>query len=238
MRATNPHRAVSPPRMLLATACLLAMLAGVVIAAEALRHPPADAPGPPAPEGGDVRDEVVCDPRLPRPRGAPARAPIRVSSADLHDCPSVHDRRAVVYEGEAVGALLTRRDGAWLQLNDDAYGGVLTPLPAHRDFRGANSGVGVFLAGDLADLVDTVGGPRARGDVLWVTGSFHRVDPTSGEVAVIRADQAVVVSRGAPTDQPPLRARRIVGALLSLVAVGMAVVFRRGSRRWPGPSRT
>lgn len=222
--------------MLLAAAALLALLAGVVTTAELLRHPPAAGPPAPAPDAGDVRDEVECGGRVPSQRGAPAPAALRVSSADVHDCPTVYDQRAVIYEGEAVGALLDRRDGAWIQLNDDAYGGVLTPLPAHRYFRGANSGVGVFLPPELVDLVDTVGGPRARGDILRVTGTFHRVDPASGEVGVVRADQAVLVSPGTTTDQQPLRARRIVGSLLALVAAAMTVAFRRSSR-WPAPSR-
>lgn len=217
--------------MLLWAVGLLALLAGVVVTAEALRHPPAATPSPPAPDGGDVRDEVVCDDHPPRQRALLARTPVLVSSAELHDCPADYDRSAVIYEGEAVGALLTRRAGAWVQLNDDEYGGALTPLPAHRDFRGANSGVGVYLPGELADLVATVGGPRTRGDVLRVTGTFHRVDPTSGEVAVIRADRAVLTSPGASTEQPPLRARRIVGALLALVAVAVTVATRLSSRR-------
>lgn len=222
--------------MLLGAVVLLALLAGVVATAELLRHPPADDPALPATDAGDVRDEVECVDLVPLQRGAPAPAALPVSSVDVHDCPTVYDRRAVIYEGEAVGALLERRDGAWVQLNDDAYGGALTPLPAHRDFRGANSGVGVFLPPELVDLVDTVGGPRARGDTLRVTGTFHRVDPASGEVGVIRADQAVLVSPGTTTDQQPLRARRVVGGLLVLVAAAMMVAFRRSSRG-PAPSQ-
>lgn len=224
--------------MLLGAVALLALLAGVVATAEILRHPPAAGPSLPAPDAGDVRDEVECADLVPPQRGATAPAALRVSSADVHDCPTIFDQRAVIYEGEAVGALLERRDGAWIQLNDDAYGGDLTPLPGHRDFRGANSGVGVFLPPEHVELVDTVGGPGARGDTLRVTGTFHRVDPASGEAGVIRADQAVFVSPGSTTDQQPLRARRIVGMVLALVAVAMTVAFRRSSRRWAGTSRS
>lgn len=212
---------INRPRVLLGTLCVLALLVGVVMIAEVLRHPPAVTPGPLEADAGDVRDEISC------PGTSPRSGPM-VSSDELNDCPADYDGRAVVYEGEVVGALLTRRDGAWVQLNDDVYAGDLGPLPAHRDFRGGNAGIGVFLPAGLVDMVEMVGGPAARGDVLRITGVFHRVDPASGEVAVIRANGAEVRSRGAPIVHEPLRDRRIVGGILALLAAAVTVVFRRG----------
>lgn len=225
MTARGPYRLVSRIRVLFGAACLAALLAVVVTTTELLRYPPADPPVPQVSQETDVRDELLCDKR------SPGDEPGRVSSTDLHDCPTLYDGRTVVYDGEVVGAVLPRRGGAWVQLNDDAYGGHLAPLPAHQSFRGGNTGVGVFLTAQLADVVHVVGGPRARGDRLRVTGTFHRVDPASGEVAVIVADAAVVASPGVPSRQAPLRGRRFVGVLLTLAAIGLTVATRRSSSR-------
>lgn len=226
---------VSRPRVLLGAVCLVALLAGVVATAELLRHPPAVEPSPLEAEATDVRDELTCPdaaiPSQPVPAGPSTTAAIRVSSGELYDCPETYDGRAVMFEGEVVGALLPRRTGVWAQLNDDVYATHLGALPTHRDFRGGNAGVGVFLTGDLADVVAAVGGPQTHGDVLRVTGTFERLDEATGEVAVIRATAATVTSRGSPIDHEPVAGRRLVGVVLAFAAGGLAVSARRARRR-------
>lgn len=232
-----PTRAVSRLRVLLGALVFLGALGGVIAVSELLRPAPVAVDRTVPPSEGDIRDEVVCPTDLP-PDGdsdAPRRAgpPVSVTSTQLYDCPTVYDGRSVRYTGEVVGALLQRSDGAWTQLNDDLYGGALGPLPTHRDYRGANAGVGVFLPPDIAGRVQTVGGPRARGDVLVIVGTFHRVDPDSREAAVIRADTATVERRGRPIDHEPLRDRRIVGIVLALAAAALTTAHRIETRREP-----
>ncbi|HVL97950.1 MAG TPA: hypothetical protein VM324_01485 [Egibacteraceae bacterium] len=229
MSLQAPARAVSRLGVLGGALVLVALLAGVVGVAEALRHPHADVQTATLAEMGDVRDEVVCP-------DAPAAADdgaVAVGSGELHDCPALYDGLRVRYEGEVVGALLSRRGVAWTQLNDDDYAGVLGPLPAHRVYRGSNAGVGVLLPTGVAEVVEWVGGPAARGDVLVVTGTFHRVDPASREVAVIRADSAVTSRPGGPAPAEPLPARRVLGIVLGIAAAGVTAgpwLLRRWSR--------
>lgn len=234
---TAPSRPVSRLRVCLGALVFVGAIVGVIAVSELLRPPPADVDGAVPPSEGDIRDELVCPPDLPSDDEPDAEeevgAPVSVSSENLYDCPAVYDGRVVRYEGEVVGALLHRSDGAWTQLNDDLYAGVLGPLPTHRDYRGANAGVGVFLPADIADRVATVGGPRARGDVLVIVGTFHRIDPDSREAAVIRADTATIARRGRPVDQEPLRDRQVVGIVLALVAAGLTTAHRIATRRAP-----
>ncbi|HVM14882.1 MAG TPA: hypothetical protein VM287_11215 [Egibacteraceae bacterium] len=234
---TAPSRPVSRFRMLLGTLALLGALAGVVGLSELLRHPHGDVgTAIPAAEG-DFRDEIVC-PDHPAPEeevdGERATGPaVPVSSVDLYDCPTLYDGLLVHYQGEVVGALMHRDEGAWTQLNDDLYAGAAGPLPAHREYRGANAGVGVLLPADVAEQVQTVGGPRARGDVLSIVGTFHRVDPQSRESAVIRAEAGRVERLGRPIDHEPLGVRRIVGILLALAAAAMTAAHHISIRREP-----
>lgn len=240
----RPHRRSHDPlrrrRVLAGTLLTLALFAGVLALAEGLRHPD---PGPhPSVERGadpgDPRLALDCpdpEPLEGRDRReatlAPPREPVAVTSAQLLDCPERYDRRTVVYQGEAIGAVLPRRDGAWVQVNDDVYAGPVGPLPSHREYRGANAGVGVLLPGELAGDVTVVGGPRTRGDLVEVVGVFRRVEPGSREVAVVRADSVEVLRRGEHHPDPPLRNRQVAAGILAALAAAMAVAERVVARR-------
>lgn len=247
---TGDRYPVSRPRVFAATVLIVVLLGILVAGVELLRHP---LPGGfdddigLSGEGGDPRVAVECGEALPREgqtregqeREAPpdARvepgvgAPIEVTSNELYDCPEIYDGLPVRYRGEAIGAVLERNDGAWVQLNDDIYAEVLGPLPAHRDYRGGNAGVGVFIPRDLADRIEWVGGPDTQGDVLEIRGTFQRVDPESAEVAIIRADDAEIVRRGGYFDQEPLHDRRNLAIVAALVAVLVTVAERIAARR-------
>lgn len=235
--STSPHHRPIP-RLIVAVwaLALTALFGGVIVLGEVLRHP-YDVPDDLAEEqlpGADPRDELECpdpEPREGRVRdsGASPAAPVRVSSNNLFDCPEAYDDRTVVYRGEVVGALLQRDIGVWAQLNDDVYADVVGPLPAHRDYRGGNAGVGVLLPPAAIDQVSFIGGPQTRGDVLEVRGTFHRVDET-GEVAVIRADSAQLMDDGEPFPDPPLDDRRWAAWIAVVVALSLVVTERAVAR--------
>lgn len=230
---TPPPRRRPIPRVRVALAgmALLTLLGTIVAIGEGLRHPyepevvPADQRA-----GSDPRDEIMCP--EPQPREGQERdstgdllQPVAVSSNELFDCPETYDGQRVVYRGEVIGALLERDIGVWTQLNDDVYAGDVGPLPAHRDYRGGNAGVGVLLPTDLASQVRFVGGPQTRGDVMEISGVFHRVDDT-GEVAVIRADDGQMATRGGSNPDPPLTDRRVAAWVALVAAIGMTVAER------------
>lgn len=170
---------------------------------------------------GEEREAVLIDPELTP----------EVTSNQLYDCPQTWDGRRIRYAGEVVGALLGRNDAVWAQLNDDVYADAGAPLPTHRDFRGGNAGIGVLLTTDMADAVTWIGGPAQHGDVMEVIGRFQRVDNATGEVAIIRAEQAQVVRDGRAVEIPVSRARPIIAVLAALMATVMTVAERRARTR-------
>lgn len=227
------RRAVPASRVVTVALALVVALTGLVGLTELLRHPPR---GKEPPEGAgiaDPREDLDC-PR-PEPREGqrppsmlgPVGPPVEATSAILEECPGTFDDASVHYEGEVVGGLLRREGGTWAQLNDDAYGGDLGPLPDHQVFLGGNNGLAVLLPPALAKDVTEVGGPGTRGDRLAVTGTFHRVDDVSGEVAVLAVQTGEVVRPGGTLTDPALPDRRLTAAILALVA---AVVI--GLERW------
>lgn len=217
----------------------LLLLAGIILLGETLRHPlPGAPPGEPLVEPeADPRTEISCPSRerAAAPGGgalvAAPEEPVAVTSNEVLDCPRTFDGRRVRYEGEVVGAVLPRSEGAWLQLNDDVYAGDLGPLPAHRDYRGGNAGLGVFVPRELAADIAHVGGPQSRGDRVAVVGVFHRVDPATHEIAVIRADRGSIIGPGGAFRDEPLRDRQVVAVVLAVVAAGFVAVERYATRR-------
>lgn len=227
----NRRRPVPRRRVAIGAAGVLLLLIAVLGVGELLRHPdqPTDVPEEQL-AGADPRDVTVCP--EPQPREGQRRdtqdetaQPLQVSSSQLFDCPQAYDGQRVVYRGEVVGALLQRDSGVWAQLNDDLYAELLGPLPAHRNYQGGNAGVGVLLPPQVAAEVSYVGGPQTRGDVLEVSGTFHRVDAT-GEVAVIHAVGGQLTTDGTPFPDPPLADRRIAAIIALLVAAGTVVAER------------
>lgn len=126
----------------------------------------------------------------------------RVTSTQVLGCPAAFDGRSVVFTGELVGDLLARDGGAWVLVNDDDYALEVGPLPAHRDRRGTNSGLSVWLPDRLHGLVTGLGGPGRRGDLVRVEGVVRRADPDDGGGLTLRADTLQVLAPSVRVHEP------------------------------------
>jgi hypothetical protein len=152
-----------------------------------------------------LSDAVRCDRNdvasIERARPAVTAAG-RVTSELVQACPAAYDGLRVRYVGELVGDLLRRDGGAWVLVNDDEYALDVGPLPGHRDLRGTNSGLTVWLPEALLGEVGGLGRPNQRGDVVEVHGVVVRADPTDGEGLTLRADRLRVLQPAHPVDEP------------------------------------
>jgi hypothetical protein len=182
------------------------------------------------------QEVVTCERTLPDRPTAPvdpeALAPVgRVSSTEVIACPDRFDGRVVLFAGEVVGDVLRRDGGAWVLLNDDAYALDAGPLDAHGERLGANTGLSVWLDGDLADLADTPGDSRRRGDVLLVEGVLHRADPADGGGLTVRAFAGEVLVPAVEFSQHVHRVQAVVAVVLALLATAGALLERRRAAR-------
>lgn len=153
----------------------------------------------------------------------------RVSANEVNLCPRRFDGRLVTYLGEVVGDVLQRSGGAWVQINDDAYGLVSGPLPSHRDFSGTNSGLAVWLPAEIVEDVHTPGRRGVRGDIVRIVGVLHRADPQDGGGLTIRAREIRLLSPAVSVPQPVHRDQAIAAAAVSLLAIGLIIYGRRVS---------
>lgn len=123
------------------------------------------------------------------------------------------------------------RDVVVVKDNDDPYALQLGPLYDHRTAVGGNSGIPVSIPTAVADTITHVGGPRHHGDILEVTGVFHRADPRDGGGPTIQADVVRITEVGSAVRRSVDRTRLFVAAAISIAAFGTAILARAGPMR-------
>lgn len=165
---------------------------------------------------------TMCTRRQDDPTAEELRAQMtpdgRIGSEQVMACPSAFDQLRVTYAGEVVGELLPRRGGAWAQINDDDYALRVGPISGHRELRGFNTGLAVWLPDGLHEQIDGLGRPGQRGDVVLLTGRLLRADPADGGGITLRADRLEVLAPAVEVPPPLHVPQAIVAGVLALAA--------------------
>jgi hypothetical protein len=155
----------------------------------------------------------------------------RVSSTQVYACPAAFDGLRVTFVGEAIGEVLPRRGGAWLQVNDDDYALEVGPLGPHLERRGFSGGMSVWLPDGLHERIEGVGRHERRGDVLLLEGAVFRADPDDGGGITLRADSLQVLAPTVEIPEPFHLVQAIVAGLLAMLALAGLVWSRRAKQR-------
>jgi hypothetical protein len=102
-----------------------------------------------------------------------------VPGSELIENAQAYDGKTVVYAGEVIGDIMQRGNFAWVNVND-----------------GRNA-IGVWIeASLLKDAPLTAGNYRSSGDIIEVSGIFHRACPEHGGDLDIHAVQAQKIAPG------------------------------------------
>lgn len=224
------------PRTILQWFLAVALLVALAVVLGVLRRTAPYEPPQFVVEGAeDPADVLTCERAadgISTSSEAQAPTPVgRATSSQVIECPALFDGHAVTYIGEVIGDVLRRDGGAWVLMNDDDYALEAGPLRSHGRTLGYNSGLSVWLEGDVADLVDEAGGPDRRGDILLVRGVVHRADPADGGGLTIRTFDGEVLAEGGPIEVPLHTGQAVVAGVLVSLAAGLLLVERRARRR-------
>lgn len=232
-----PPRRRGRTRWLLITPVLglAAILTGVVALqalAPVVEEPDTEVAGVPGLADPEVRscargadDQTARDLREAFPAGG------RISSTQVFACPSAYDGLRVTYVGEVVGELLPRDGGAWAQVNDDPYALEVGPLVGHRERRGSNTGMSVWLPDEFAERIAAPGRPERRGDVIQLEGTLLRTDPHDGGGITIRADGFETLAEPLAIEDPLHVPQLVAAVLLALLALVAVFWSRRAQQR-------
>ncbi len=105
----------------------------------------------------------------------------QISSSELINNTKKYNGQVVTYQGEVIGDIMTRRDYAWVNLND------------------GYAAIGIWMRKTELKDVKYFGDYRAKGDVIEVTGIFNRSCPEHGGDLDIHAQEIRKVLSGEPS---------------------------------------
>lgn len=131
-----------------------------------------------------------------------------LTSKELIENATALDGTIVSYKGEVVTAIMKRGINAWVNLND-----------------GYNA-IGVWCKADSLNDVRWIGNYKNEGDVLEVTGIFHRACPVHGGELDIHADTLRVEASGFPVEEH-IPAQRINLAIVFFILTLIAIFILR-----------
>jgi hypothetical protein len=132
-----------------------------------------------------------------------------VTSVELIRDANILDGNVVTYEGEIVAAIMKRGDHSWVNLSD-----------------GYNA-IGVWCETNSLSDVRTIGNYKNEGDILEVTGVFHRACPEHGGELDLHADILRIEDRGFAVEEH-ISARRIDISIAFFILALLAIfMFRK-----------
>jgi len=135
-----------------------------------------------------------------------AAQPPVLSTNDLVENSYAWDGKVVSFKGEVLEDLMERSDGVWMNLSD-----------------GNNTAMGVFVPKGVAmPPIEHTGDYRTAGDIVLITGVFHRTCVQHEGETDIHATSVTVVTPGF-TRSNPIHSDRVV--LFAVLAVLLGIVL-------------
>ena len=129
-----------------------------------------------------------------------ANAQQLVGSVDLLNNTFSYDNKQIIYVGEVVG-IMKRGNFAWVNVHDGSYAiGVWTPVDYIKDIK---------MTGDYDH----------KGDIIEVTGTFHRADTEHGGDLDIHASSIKIIEKGYEVKHYISVAKIIFAVLLGLLVI-------------------
>jgi hypothetical protein len=143
-------------------------------------------------------------------------APLSVPIAQLVTHAKEYDGKTLTVEGEAIGDLMKRGDHSWVNILEDGVA------------------IGVWLTNDQASCIHELGRYGNSGDLIRVTGTFHRACPDHGGDLDMHAETLQILRRGEKHNVEATPQRLAVGIGLCILAGILTLIWRYRERKTTG----
>jgi len=131
----------------------------------------------------------------------PSIARAFVSSTELIEKSKQYDLKEVSIQGEIIGDIFIKKDFCWINISD-----------------GINA-IGIWIPKKMTEQFSHTGDYTHRGDIIQITGRFHRTcSEHIGEID-IHAEDIVFLKKGENISHPVNRARAITALILFFFAL-------------------
>jgi len=137
-----------------------------------------------------------------------------ISSTELIKEARQYDGNTVTYRGEVVGDIMIRGDYAWLNVND-----------------GSNA-IGIWIKKKMLRGIIYTGDYKAKGDIIEVSGIFHRSCPEHGGDLDLHARLLTKVVSGEP-HPVAVNVKKIYLAFLLFMLTASVYLLRKFTRYHP-----
>ncbi|MBE3520381.1 MAG: hypothetical protein IMW97_08870 [Firmicutes bacterium] len=134
--------------------------------------------------------------------------PLPVRIGDLISKTYEFDGRLISFEGEVIGDVMFRGDSAWVNVLD------------------SSGAIGVVVTRDMASQVENTGAYAVKGDIVRVTGVFHRACSVHAGEIDVHAESFQIVRRGGPVRHAIAPGRIVMACTLLGAAVVLAYAAR------------
>jgi hypothetical protein len=122
------------------------------------------------------------------------------TSSDLLNNAKQHDGKTINYKGEVIGDVMIRGDHAWMHVNDGSIA------------------IGIWAPKAMIQDIGYIGDYHKKGDIVEVSGTFHRSCSEHGGDLDIHASEIKKITSGSLIIQPISQKKVYFGAY-SLILV-------------------
>lgn len=122
-------------------------------------------------------------------------------SVDLINNAKEYNGKVIIYKGEIVGEVMKRAGFAWANIHD------------------GETAIGVWVSAELARKITFSGNFKYKGDIVEVSGVFHRACAEHGGDLDIHADSLRVVSNGYRIKEQVNPVKIKIGVFLGVIII-------------------
>lgn len=135
-----------------------------------------------------------------------AEAAPTVTAQELLENPEKYDGKTVIYQGEAIGDIMLRQGGAWINVQDKT------------------ASLGVFCPKDEVAKIKYTGSYKFSGDIISVRGVFHHFCSQHGGDTDIHAKKITLIREGKEVSHPLEPQKVKLSVVLVVIAIILAIV--------------